>query len=121
MAIAVNLVALLLVVGISWIGMMWMAGRAHGRGAPGGDLDLRSPADDPFDGFDEFDVFADDNAHPAAQAGQAAQGADAHDRWRARLVDEPCNECAGVGARQRLGRLEPCPVCDGTGVDRATF
>ncbi len=30
-AIALNLLALVLVVGFCWLGMMWMAGRLHGR------------------------------------------------------------------------------------------
>lgn len=102
MAIAVNLLALLLVVGISWLGMMWMAGRVHGRvdeAPPGPDLE---PYDAERDG--SFDLPADQSAGPS------------HAR-----SDEPCGECGGIGAKQRLGRLEPCPVCEGTGVDRATF
>ena len=31
-AIVLNLVALILVIGLSWVGMMWMAGRVHRRG-----------------------------------------------------------------------------------------
>lgn len=27
-----------------------------------------------------------------------------------------CAACDGVGARSRLGRLEPCKVCQGTGI-----
>ena len=30
-AVALNLLALVLVLGISWVGMMWLAGRVHGR------------------------------------------------------------------------------------------
>lgn len=37
MAIVLNLVALILVVGICWAGMMWLAGRAHGHTARGTD------------------------------------------------------------------------------------
>lgn len=32
MAIAVNLLALLIVVGLCWIAMMWLSGRFHGHG-----------------------------------------------------------------------------------------
>ncbi len=31
-AVALNLVALILVLGISWVGMMWLAGRVHSKG-----------------------------------------------------------------------------------------
>lgn len=30
--------------------------------------------------------------------------------------DEPCAHCDGVGALRGVGRLHPCPVCEGTGV-----
>jgi hypothetical protein len=46
-------------------------------------------------------------------------------RWAHRRRDDApylsapsqeCWECSGVGARRRLGQLEPCPVCEGRGV-----
>lgn len=73
MAIVLNLVALLLVIGLSWVGMMWLAGRVHRK----------------------------DRGIPLVDVGEPG---------------EPCHECDGVGAKQRLGALEPCPVCEGTGV-----
>ncbi len=77
MAILLNLIALALVLGISWLGMMWLASKVHGH----------APADE-----DEEWVIAE--VHPG----------------------DPCPECDGVGARQKLGRLEPCPLCEGTGI-----
>ncbi len=29
---------------------------------------------------------------------------------------DTCRACEGVGAKRRLGRLEPCPICEGRGV-----
>ena len=76
-AILLNLLALTLVLGISWLGMMWLASKVH-----------RGSSDDQ----DEDWVISE--VHPG----------------------DPCPECEGVGARQKLGRLEPCPLCEGTGV-----
>lgn len=74
-AVALNLLALVLVLGISWVGMMWLAGRVHGQ--------------------------------------DAADGAD----WIITAVEvgDPCPECDGVGAKQRLGGLSMCELCEGTG------
>jgi len=78
-AMVVNLVALGLVLGISWVGMNWLARRVH------------------------------------RQQGRTAIESD---QWGITRIDEgdPCPECDGVGARQRLGRLAVCPLCEGTGV-----
>ena len=76
MALFLNLLALVLVVGISWVGMMWLAGHVHRRGK------------------DDDDEWVISEVHPG----------------------DPCPECEGVGAKQRLGRLQPCPLCEGTGV-----
>ena len=74
-AVALNLLALVLVLGISWVGMMWLAGRVHGK--------------------DEGDV----------------------EEWVITAVEigDPCPECDGVGAKQRLGGLTTCELCEGTG------
>ena len=34
---------------------------------------------------------------------------------------QPCRECDGVGAVHHFGRIQPCPICEGTGVERAPF
>ncbi len=34
---------------------------------------------------------------------------------------QPCRECDGVGAVHHFGKIQPCPVCEGTGVERAPF
>lgn len=81
MAIVLNLLALVLVVGISWFAMVWLSTRVH-RGL----------------GVDD-------------EADESSLG----------LSEHPCRTCKGVGAQQRLGRLEPCPVCEGTGVETASF
>lgn len=74
-AVALNLLALVLVLGISWVGMMWLAGRVHRKG---GIVD------------DEWVITAVE-------------------------VGDPCPECDGVGAKQRLGGLTMCELCEGTG------
>ena len=40
MAIALNIAALILVVGISWAGMMWLAGFIHRNSSKGGRPEL---------------------------------------------------------------------------------
>ncbi|MFN3216117.1 MAG: hypothetical protein ACE367_06445 [Acidimicrobiales bacterium] len=78
MAMLLNLVALGLVLGLSWVGMMWLAKRVH------------------------------------RQQGRSSSDTE----WAITRIEEgdPCPECDGVGARQRLGRLVVCPLCEGTGV-----
>ncbi len=70
-----NLVALLLVVGLSWVAMMWLADKVHNRHASAEDWVITE-------------------VHPG----------------------DPCPECEGVGAKQRLGALDTCPMCEGTGI-----
>ncbi len=74
-AVAVNLLALVLVLGISWVGMMWLAGRVHRAS----------------------DVLDDEWVITAVEVG------------------DPCPECDGVGAKQKLGGLTMCELCEGTG------
>ena len=46
MAIVLNLLALVLVVGISWLGMLWLAGRVHGHAPPEeAEVDAGDPGD----------------------------------------------------------------------------
>ncbi len=74
-AFVLNVVALVLVVGISWFGMMWLAGRVHRH----------------TETVDEEWVITELHA------------------------GDPCPECDGVGAKQRLSGIAPCELCDGTG------
>ncbi len=90
MAFALNIVALLLVVGLSWGAMMWLSGRSHGHGSP---------------------------AHEGRNQGRARAGRSSGDTSVYGDSESRCARCEGVGAHHRRGRLEPCPVCDGTGVD----
>ena len=74
-AVALILLALVLVLGISWVGMMWLAGRVH--------------------------------RHDVEET----------EEWVITAVEvgDPCPECDGVGAKQRLGGLSMCELCEGTG------
>jgi len=36
-------------------------------------------------------------------------------------AESPCRECNGSGALTRLGRIQPCPVCEGTGIQQTVF
>ena len=88
MAFALNLLALLMVIGLCWAAMMWLSGRSHGHG--------RSSIVT-IDDFDSDNVqFVDTGANAMA----------------------PCGTCDGVGASHRRGRLQPCPQCEGTGILR---
>jgi len=86
--IALNLAALILVLGITWVGMIWLSGRVH---PPQPDFD---PADD--SSRDQVRV------QPRKEA--------------ARNGDDECATCKGVGAESRNGRVVPCPACLGRGV-----
>lgn len=90
MGLALNLIALIMVIGLSWIAMLWMSGRFHGErrdftAEPFGDA-----ADDAAFG----ELFGDDFARRSNE----------------------CATCNGSGARKNEGRLAPCPACEGTGV-----
>ncbi|MGI9623007.1 MAG: hypothetical protein ACR2PK_09245 [Acidimicrobiales bacterium] len=78
-AVALNLLALMLVVGSSWLAMMWLANRAHSR--------------------------------------RYVDNLDAEEEWVITRVElgDPCPECDGVGAKQKLGGLETCELCEGRG------
>jgi len=90
MGLALNLIALLMVIGLSWTAMMWMSGRFHGDRR---DFSAQ-PLEERVGPNDEFELVAD--RRPAHQG--------------------ECTTCQGSGARKRQGRLSLCPVCEGTGV-----
>ncbi len=95
MAFALNIVALLLVLGLSWAAMMWLSGRFHGASAH------QLVAD--------REQIHDDIEVPHAR-GPRDLGASARQAHAA-----PCAACEGVGAHHKRGRLQPCPTCRGTG------
>jgi len=85
--IALNLAALILVLGITWVGMIWLSGRVHPP----------QPEDrDPVTGLP---------ADPLLNAPRDGDG-----------DGDECSTCNGVGAESRNGRLVPCPACLGRGV-----
>ena len=94
MGFALNILALLLVLGLCWFAMVFLAGRFHGHRGDGEsdgfvDAEVREPASRDF---------------VTGQPVTVPQSADA------------CPACEGVGATQSRGRLTPCPRCEGTGV-----
>lgn len=91
--LAVNLVALVLVLGMCWAAMMWLGGRSHGQRG-----ELRRQANGEPMWFD------------------AAPKTKSTDRVINLSTSAPCAECEGVGALQARGKLAPCPECFGTGV-----
>ncbi|MEM7095543.1 MAG: hypothetical protein AAF567_21250 [Actinomycetota bacterium] len=86
MSFAINILALLLVLGLCWMAMMWLSGRFHGHGAGG--------------------RFADDYERDI-MTGLPVELFD---------DGVSCPVCEGVGATQERGKLRPCHECQGTGV-----
>ncbi len=102
MGFALNILALVIVLGLCWFAMVFLTGRFHGhRGGVEptgfGDAEFPEPASlDFLRGDDGRDLMTGlPVASPAAGA---------------------CPACEGVGASQSRGRLLPCSRCEGTGV-----
>lgn len=85
MLILLNLAALLLVVAISWFGMMWMAGRVHGKDAKPTTQNDAGRLDHPSGGRDK----------PC----RGCKGSGAKHRM-GKL--EPCPVCEGTGVQPAL-------------------
>lgn len=86
MGFALNIAALILVLGITWVGMIWLSGRIHGVGQP-------EDSRDPVTGL------------PRPDGGRDQLGRDVE-----------CDTCSGIGALSDAGKVSPCPACNGTGV-----
>jgi len=97
-ALAVNLIALLIVVGMCWVAMMWLSGRFHGHGSE----------------FEYESVQYRGSTRIVRKGRIDARGAD--DQVIQLPVEPPCAVCEGVGAHNDHGKLAPCPECYGTGV-----
>lgn len=99
MGLALNLIALLMVIGLSWAAMIWMSGRFHGE--------RRS-------------ISAEQFRQGMAASGEADSGHPETSRPDQLLFDShranECATCNGSGAKKNQGRLTPCPSCEGTGV-----
>lgn len=94
MGFALNILALLLVLGLCWFAMVFLTGRFHGhRGL------------DESTGFDDADV-----REPASRDFVTGMPVTVPESTDA------CPACEGVGAMQSKGKLTPCPRCEGTGV-----
>lgn len=109
MLVALNLAALILVLGITWVGMIWLSGRVHPPQPDRDDTHDASP--DP--------LIRGSSDGPARQRSGASQGREAASRPRSRASrgrDEECATCKGVGAESHNGRIAPCPACLGRGV-----
>ena len=92
-ALAINFLALLIVLGLCWGAMMWLSGRFHGQRAHG-----------------EFTAMYRDHDGSAPSERQ-------HDAQTSGMSPEtPCTVCEGVGAQNSQGQLALCPACYGTGV-----
>lgn len=101
-ALAANLLALIIVLGLCWVAMMWLSGRFHG-----GHMIESSEFE-----FDTVEI--DDDAHTIRRTRFDAEGA--HDLPVDIKTEPPCMACEGVGATTTQGRLSPCSECFGTGV-----
>ncbi len=103
MGFALNILALLLVLGLCWFAMVFLTGRFHGHR-----------------GVDEPTGFGDADAPEPASRDFPRSDADGRDLMTGLPVASPaadaCPACEGVGATQSRGRLMPCPRCEGTGV-----
>lgn len=94
MGFALNILALLLVLGLCWFAMVFLTGRFHGHR-----------------GIDESNGFGDaDVREPASRDSATGMPVTVPESTDA------CPACEGVGATQSRGRLMPCPQCEGTGV-----
>lgn len=102
-ALAINLLALIIVLGLCWAAMMWLSGRFHGQ---------RRTGDFHVDYWDETSVSAPGRAADSTETetGRASRQASVT------ASETPCTVCEGVGAQNSQGRLAPCPECYGTGV-----
>lgn len=87
--LAINLLALVIVLGMCWAAIMWLGNKSHGQ------------------------RFSRDSFEGAAEGGYV-NIADVD--VTSPISDEACAVCAGVGAQQTRGKLAPCPECFGTGV-----
>ena len=98
MALAINLLALVLVLGICWVALMWYT-RHSKRHA-------------------EFFEAQFDSDHSVVEL-EAAPPAE-RDIMTGLSKGHPpsgsCVECEGVGAKPSRGTIAPCPICQGTGV-----
>ena len=101
-AFALNLLALLIVLGLCWGAMMWLSGRFHGQ---------RQRSSVEFETVIEFDD-AKITGRGERDFGRGI------DPVSAASSEMPCAVCDGVGAHSAQGKLAPCPECYGTGVVR---
>lgn len=85
MSFAINILALLLVLGLCWFAMVWLTRRFHGHGS--------ERAGDEIDYHRDIMTGLPMPARPGSD----------------------CTECKGVGATQHRGKLMPCRMCEGTG------
>lgn len=91
-ALAINLIALLIVLGLCWTAMMWLSGRFHGQ--PRGSVVE----------YDDASVTREAEPDPTIE------------RLARAASEAPCTLCEGVGAQNTHGQLRPCSECYGTGV-----
>ena len=114
MGFALNILALVIVLGLCWFAMVFLTGRFHGhRGIddPNGfaDADVREPASRDFvTGMPMTESPATDlpaTDLPATELPVTVPES-----------SDACPACEGIGATNARGRLQPCPRCEGTGV-----
>ena len=117
--LAINLVALIIVLGLCWGAMMWLGSAPHGHGH----AQSRAKPEPSLSDRVVIDYIAGDHALNDGAAGDnASSDASANDHViDDRLVADlstgvPCATCEGVGAHHLRGKLAPCPECLGTGV-----
>lgn len=118
MLFAINILALLIVLGLCWAAMVWLGGRHHGQ----------SRALKPIIPFEaeylerlatsgESDNPQSDSVQSNSTQPDNAQSNNAQSNNPLSLMSNaPCTVCEGVGAQQTRGKLAPCPECLGTGV-----
>lgn len=99
---ASNVLALILVVGISWIGMIALSSFFH--------RNQNAEPDNLFEEAARRGPMVDDRQPIQRPNDVAPRAAVSVPR------NQPCDTCEGVGASTDRGRLHLCPSCEGTGI-----
>ena len=112
MSLASNLLALALVVGLSWGAMVMLSAHFHGA--------RRERESDLFheaarEGFIGEPRGKGPTPAPPTTTSERCDGVAPRQSVNVPR-DLPCSGCNGSGAQTERGRLQPCPRCEGTGV-----
>ena len=109
MALVMNLLGLIIVLGLCWMAMMWLSRGFHG--VPKAERGLFSDNPEP-----DMTYPAIPDAAIRELDSSALLPSEPRDLPMTTGTDSPCQHCEGVGAKTSSGRLRPCPECLGTGV-----